>query len=275
MSRQQVRSVLRPDAADLTHPKEKNHTSSKLPIFASSNMLLRILSVAFDTHVPPWELPHFRAAVAHKVGLEHEWFHNHNNETGGFHMRYPLIQYHSERRGEQMQPVLLCMQQGVEEAHHFFSQADWNVRLGSRELPLRIAHLNMQEHQLRATAVPCRYRIHHWKPFNPDNYQQYNQLTGLAEQYQLLEGLLVSHILAFASGVGWQVSDHISLKITDVLKRDWMEYKGIKVLGFTLDFETNVMLPPGIGLGKAVSMGYGVVRLHNSGKKRGVMMNYE
>lgn len=48
---------------------------------------LRILSVAFDTPIEPWELRAFRGAVARKAGWEHELFHNHNNETGGFHYR--------------------------------------------------------------------------------------------------------------------------------------------------------------------------------------------
>jgi len=221
---------------------------------------LRILSVAFDTHVPPWELPHFRGAVAHKVGLEHEWYHNHDNEHGGFHQRYPLIQYKIDRVGDQMRPMLLCLQAGVEEAHHFFSQPDWGLRIGAQDHSMRIARLQVDQHTLRVTERPILYRIHHWKPFNPENYQHFRTLTGIAEQFAFLESLLSAHLLAFASGVDWQLPTRFDLKITDLLKRDWMEYKGIKVLGFTLDFEANLTLPSGIGLGKGVSTGFGVVR---------------
>lgn len=232
--------------------------------------LLRILTVSFDAHVPPWELPAFRGAVARKVGLAHEWYHNHDNEHGGYHQRYPLIQYKTDRSGDQMRPMLLCLQQGVEEAHHFFSQPDWNLRIGkAEEQALRIARLHMEQHHLRTTEQPLRYRLHHWKPFNPENYQQFRTLTGIAEQFAFLERLLATQILAFASGVGWQLTERFDLKITDLLKRDWMEYKGIKVLGFTLDFEANVTLPPGIGLGKGVSTGFGVVRRQPAaGEKR-------
>jgi hypothetical protein len=222
--------------------------------------LLRLLSVSFDTHVPPWELPQFRAAIAHKVGLEHEWFHNHDNESGGYHIRYPLIQYHTDRRGEQMQPSLICLQAGVEEAHHFFSQPDWNVRLGQRDLSLRIARLDMQQYHLRLDDKPRQYRLHHWKPFNSDNYRHYTSLRGIVEQCSFLEGILLANILTFASGVDWQIDERFPIKITQILKTEWMEYKGVKFLGFSLDFETPLVLPPGIGLGKAVSMGFGVVR---------------
>lgn len=40
---------------------------------------LRLLAVSFDTHINPWDLNKFRGAVSRKVGLEHEWFHNHDN----------------------------------------------------------------------------------------------------------------------------------------------------------------------------------------------------
>ncbi len=226
---------------------------------------LRILSVSFDAHVPPWQLPQFRGAMAHKVGLEHDWFHNHDNENGGYHQRYPLIQYKIDRRGEQMCPMLLCLQHGIEEAHHFFSRPDWSLRIGDRDLPMRIARLDVSQHPLRVTEAPLRYRLHRWKPFNPENYQHYRSLSGIAEQFAFLESLLGSHILAFASGVDWQIDGHFQLKITDLLKSEWMEYKGLKVMGFTIDFETNLTLPAGIGLGKAVSMGYGRLQRQRGG----------
>jgi hypothetical protein len=92
---------------------------------------LRTLAVTFDSQLPPWELPKFRGVFAHKVGLENEWFHNHNNETGGYHNRYPLIQYKvNARGGGAFQPMLLCIDQGVEEAHHFFSKPEWDMQVG-------------------------------------------------------------------------------------------------------------------------------------------------
>jgi hypothetical protein len=70
---------------------------------------LRILQVAFDTEIQPYELPYFRGAVARKVGIEHEWFHNHDNTNGGTHNRYPLIQYKLDTYKGQMRPMLLCL----------------------------------------------------------------------------------------------------------------------------------------------------------------------
>lgn len=222
---------------------------------------LRILAVSFDLPLQPWELPQFRGAIARKVGWQHEWFHNHDNTHGGYHQRYPLLQYKIERSADGLRPQLLCLQTGIEEAHHLFSQPDWDMQLGQRAVkPLRVARLHVDQYWLHTTDQPRRYRIHQWKPFNSDNYHTYRQIKGLAAQYTFLEQLLVAHLLAFASGVGWQLTERFNCCITDVLRRDWIDYKGIKVLGFTLAFEANVALPMGIGLGKGVSMGYGVVK---------------
>lgn len=94
---------------------------------------LRILSVAFDTSLQPWQLPQFRGAVTQEVGPEHDWFQNHNNETGGVHQRYPLIQYKIDAYKGQMRPMLLFLNEGIEEAQHFFSKHDWgrNFQLGN------------------------------------------------------------------------------------------------------------------------------------------------
>ena len=221
---------------------------------------IRILSVTFDIELEPWELPRFRGAIANKVGLEHEWFHNHNNETGGYHQRYPLIQYKLDTWKGHMRPMLLCLQHGVEEAHHFFTQPDWRLRIGRDEQLLRIARLHVDKVDLLIPEHNFTFRIHKWKAFNPDNYEIWQGLRGLADQFQFLERLLVAHIIAFAEGIGWVIPERFHVKITDLLKREWLDYKGVRVLAFTLDFEANIVLPEYIGLGKGAGVGYGVVR---------------
>lgn len=222
---------------------------------------LRSLAVSFDTHLAPWELPRFRGAIAQKVGLEHEWFHNHNAGTGGFHHRYPLIQYKIEPREGVFRPMLLCLESGVEAAHHFFSQPDWNLQIGERELPLRIANLNVQQTVLDVwEEKQFRYRIHNWQALNPEIYKEYRDLRGLRKKLELLERMLTAHLLSFAKGVDWHIEKPFKPSILDIQKEDWMQFKDVKVLGFTLDFECPLSLPEWIGLGKGVSIGWGVVR---------------
>jgi Cas6b C-terminal domain/Cas6b N-terminal domain len=221
---------------------------------------IRILEVSFDTEIQPYQLTQFRGAIAQKAGLQHELFHNHDNENGGFHNRYPLIQYKLDTHKGQMRPMLLCLEEGIEEAHHFFSQPDWSINLHGTQHPLRVARLHVNRYTLNVWQRQFSYRLHKWQPFNGDNYDKYKLLRGIAEKFQFLETLLRTQIQSFAKGVGWEIEEPIDLHITDLVKQEWLEFKSKKVLSFTLDFQTNVSLPDYIGVGKGASKGLGVVR---------------
>jgi hypothetical protein len=244
---------------------------------------LRLLAVSFDTEIKPWEITRFRGAVAQKVGIEHEWFHNHDNSpqsavsspesdgsessplgAGGakpkYHQRYPLIQYKIDTHGQQMRPMLLCLDDCIEEAHHLFSQADWTLRIGDTRHDLRIARLHVDQINLNVWERPFTYRLHKWRALNSDHFREWQQLRGQAEKFAFLDQVLVSHILSFARGVGWELDRRFDVKITRHLKEEWVSFKGIKMLAFTVEFTANLSLPDFIGLGAGVSEGFGVVR---------------
>ena len=222
---------------------------------------LRILAVSFDTNIQPYQLPAFRGAIAAKVGWEHDWFHNHDNENGGTHNRYPLIQYKLDTHNGQMRPMLLCLDNAIEEAHHFFSQPDWTVDLRTDTHALKIAKLNVHQYTLNTWQRPFSYRIHKWQAMNTENYKKYQTLRGLVERTSFLEHLLHNQIRSFAQGVDWDLTEDFTVKLLSMPKEEWVQYKQRqKTLVFTLDFEATVSLPDFIGLGKGASRGLGVLR---------------
>lgn len=226
---------------------------------------LRILAVSFDTTIQPYELQHFRGAVAQKVGLEHEWFHNHDNTNGTFHNRYPLIQYKLDTFKGQMRPMLLCLDNAIEEAHHFFSAPDWSLNINNAEHNLKIARLRVDSCRLNVWDSVFSYRLHKWQALNPENFEKYNALTNSIARTRFLEQLLRNQILSFAHGVDWDLNPDFELRIHSPIKEDWMDYKEKqKVLVFTLNFETTLSLPDFIGIGKGASRGLGVVRVNKN-----------
>ena len=229
---------------------------------------LRLLRVTFDCEIHPKQLSSFRAAIAQKVGLEHEWFHNHDNEKGGFHNRYPLIQYKLKTHLHKMQPMMLCLQEGIEEAHHFFSQPDWQVSVLGQTYDLKVADLHLDQIQIQTWDQSFQYRLHKWMPFNSDNYQEYMNLSGLVAQLRFLEEKLSRQIQSFGESIGWSVPQPLEVKLMSLLKTDYLQYKRVKALVFTIDFESNVSLPDFIGLGKGASRGMGVVRRHGPPRER-------
>lgn len=227
---------------------------------------LRVLNVVFDTYLEPWEIPKFRGAMANKVGLEHDWFHNHKSLENSitYHYRYPLIQY----KLHQKQPMLICIDQGVEEAQRFFAQADWTLVIGQKKHRMRIKSLTIHQFSLAVLPKKKEYRIHNWLALNQENYKQYMQLERLSEKLDFLEPILIGHILSFARGVGWEVPSSIQLSITDLLNTRWIKHKKVTKLAFNLHFKCNVFIPNFIGLGRGCSHGLGVVKENRVSTKR-------
>jgi hypothetical protein len=231
-------------------------------------MKIRTLAVTFDADLKPWELEKFRAAVAQKVGFEHDWFHNHNAETGGFYHRYPLIQYKIESSREAMRPMLLCIEQGVEEAHHLFSQPDWTLRIGDRQMPLRIHRLDVQQYNLGIFDTQFTYRLHKWMALNPENFEEFRRLDRLADRYEMLEKLLRNQIVGLYKDLGFESENQIEVRLTDLINDEWISYKNVKKLCFSVEFRSNTVLPDFIGLGKGTSLGFGVLRRQREPRPR-------
>lgn len=218
---------------------------------------LRILSVSFDTPIEPWELRAFRGAVARKAGWEHELFHNHNNDTGGFHYRLPLIQYKQDHG----RPMLVCLNEGIEELHHFFTQPDWTLDLNGRATPVRIARLDVKQYNLGVWAERTfRYHIRHWIALNEDNYATYTRLAGMVERLYFLENLLKNQLVGLLHQLGAEADRPVDVKLLAKKDERWVSYKGIKMLAFSLEFSCNVALPDWVGIGKGCSSGWGVIR---------------
>jgi hypothetical protein len=221
---------------------------------------LKILRVEFDSTIAPFEVPAFRGAINAKVGRENTLlFHNHLDDNK-FNYRYPLIQYKVVSK----RPTLLCLHEGVDEIHKFFEQRDWSICVGNRHLEMKIAKLDMNNFTMQVSDKSFDYEIRHWVALDQKSYAEYKALTGLAERLTKLESILVGNMIAFAKGIHWTLPPKeqtpLKVKIINIQEPHTVNIKGIKTLAFNLHFQANMFLPTYIGLGKNVSLGFGVVR---------------
>jgi len=215
---------------------------------------IRLLTVTFDAEIKAYEVPAFRGAIIDKVGQQHVLFHNHLND--GFRYQYPTIQYKAIRH----QPAIVCIDEGVDEIHRYFQQPDWSLWLGDRKMDMKVANLFLNQFTLQVWATTFKYAIHNWIALSQENYQKYKSIEAETDRLAMLERILTANILAFAKGVGWTVEKPIELKIISSPVTRPVPLKGQKLLAFDLQFTTNVSLPNYIGLGKSVSIGYGMIR---------------
>jgi len=220
---------------------------------------IKLLKVIFDLPIQEKELSEFRGAIAYKVP-EHVLFHNHiNAETKGglkYRYRYPLIQY--KRIGEARDAGIICLEDGVEEIHKLFEQADWTLHFRGGQ-KMQIKNLDLRQYHLQIMDHTRSYRLYNWLALNQKNYEHYRKLNLETEQFMYLEKILTAHILSFAKGLDWQIPAYFKVEITELLRSRAMKYKGTSLIAFTLRFKANLFLPSYIGLGKGASRGFGVV----------------
>jgi hypothetical protein len=217
---------------------------------------LKFLKVQFDTQIAAYEVSAFRGAIIDKVGREDTLlFHNHI-EDAQYNYAYPLIQYKCLHH----KPSIICLGEGVEEIHKFFGQPSWNLMIGDKRHEMKIDRLDLNQFKMQTWDKDFLYSIRNWLPITQKNYQEYTQLEGIADKVSYLEHKLVGHLMAFARGIDWFVEKEIKVKIIEYKEPHMLRLKGIKMMAFNLKFKTNVFIPNYLGLGKSVSLGFGVVQ---------------
>jgi hypothetical protein len=96
-----------------------------------------------------------------------------------------------------------------------------------------------------------------WTALNQYNFSKYIQV-GETEQQQQLKAILINNILSFYKGAGYLAENQIITCLQ--VRRKETQFKNQIMPAFEGTFTTNALLPEGIGLGKAVSRGFGTIR---------------
>ncbi len=220
---------------------------------------IRYLQVEFDETIAGYEIPAFRGAVIKKAGEGNVLFHNHLCDDR-FRYSYPLIQYKTSRN----RPVIICLEEAVDEIHRFFENSDWTINLSNRELKMNISSLRVNKFTLQVWDKHYSYRIRNWLALNQKNLERYDKIESLKMRIGFLEKILLGNILSMAKGLNWTVNRRISVSIKDIQEPRFTNYKGVKLLSFNVRFKANVFLPNFMGLGKGVSLGFGVINQEKS-----------
>ncbi|MDK2909975.1 MAG: hypothetical protein PWR20_1542 [Bacteroidales bacterium] len=215
---------------------------------------IRLLTVSFSAEMQPYEIPAFRGAVIDKVGPKHVLFHNHLED--GYRYKYPTIQY----KTIQSHPAIQCINDGVDEIHRYFQQPDWSIHIGDRKVEMKVNQLFLFNFPLEVWDKRVEYQIRDWLALSQENFLKFKQINSEIERLKMLQRILTGNILAFAKGVGWTIDKPIELSITSTPTTKTIPHKGNHLIAFNLTFSTNVSLPNHIGLGKRVSIGYGMIK---------------
>lgn len=225
---------------------------------------IRYIHLQFDQPLMAYDIPKFRAAVIEASKRQSDLFHNHASENGYIY-RYPLIQYKIiEKR-----PAIICLNEGTDDIHYLLNNREFKFTIGKEEMVFEIDELRLKYHTLQPWQESFHYHLHNWLPLNQENYQKYNELSGVVEKYQLLDGILKAHLLILLEETGIKSDIKLKANITEIQDERYLPLKGQYLKSMKLNFKTNVSLPNYIGLGKGSSVGFGIVkRINPSNGKR-------
>lgn len=216
---------------------------------------IKYLSIQFDQLFQSYDIPKLRAAIIEKTKRESSLFHNHLDDNHYIY-RYPLIQYKIKDR----KPCLICLSEATEDIHYLLKQKDFAFNINGKPYKFEIEDLNLRYHKLQTWDTSFTYSILNYMALNQDNFNLYKRCTSMLERIGFLENLLTKHIEIFATELGAHLPIELELKINDIIGEKSIEYKGIFHLTFSLQFTTNLDIPSYVGIGKGVSIGFGIVR---------------
>lgn len=218
----------------------------------------KTLTISFNLPIYPRQIKNWRGAFLQMAGWEDEQFHNHNNDPAkkaDFHYRYPQIQY----RIKDGKAAIFAINEGIPAIQKILATSDWNIEWEGKKRSLQIEDLRMNEHYIRTTTAPQKYRSHKWMALTEKNFEKWQACNSYLERVQLIEKLLTNHLLQGLWGMGWDSKERIQTNLLIINQILPVPYHQTKLLAFDIEFSTNILIPSGMAMGKAVSHGFGVI----------------
>ena len=216
---------------------------------------IRYLKIRFNQDISVRDIPKFRAAIIEKTERVSSLFHNHASDTQVMY-RYPLIQY----KITENKASIVCLQSGTDDIHFLLQQKEMNLRIGAKKSDFEIEDVDLHYDTVEIKDTTTSYTLHNWLALNQKHYAQWRACANDEKaQGEMLSRILRGNILSFAKGLDWWIEGRVEVEVTAVKAIKTRRFKQNEVLTFTVEFRTNVSLPEFVGLGKGVSVGFGVL----------------
>ncbi|GAB4008515.1 hypothetical protein GCM10028808_14850 [Spirosoma migulaei] len=197
--------------------------------------------------------------------------HNHLDSDAGtdgvadvkFRYAYPLVQY----KVLDHIPTLVGLGEGATLLTQLFLQMR-EVQIENETFPVLSKHIRHEQTPIGIADDLIEYRFETlWMALNQDNFRDYRRYTE-AEQQAQLKRVLTSQLLALFREFGLWLQPHERILVRLSVEERTTQFKNQTMVAFTGSFLANVILPDGIGLGKAVSRGFGALK-REEGRKGG------
>lgn len=217
--------------------------------------LIPTTSLLLDIPLRGNQVRNFRAAIIEATDRKLELLHN-KTEDGESVNRYPLVQY----RVRGGQASAWAVGPGCDHLRQWLFQSQGQLKMGGRTHAFRVVDWKDDRFELGMLPAekPQWYYLNRWLPLHKEKYMDWLHAPHLTARVGLMENQLVSHILAFARDLDWWLPERLHVNLQQIVHTRKVKFHDNNFVGFDVVFSANVALPPGIGLGHAVSHGYGI-----------------
>lgn len=179
--------------------------------------------------------------------------HNHF-ESGKNRYAYPLVQY----KVIENIPQLVGLNEGAKLLIELFLKIK-EIKIEDQIFPIYSKNISNSLLEIGLNDQLIEYRFETlWMALNQNNFSKYISLINNQEKESFLTKILIGNILSFFKYMNFSVAERIYVKLKFNEKET--AFKNNRMIAFTGSFTTNVLLPDLIGLGKAVSRGFGTIK---------------
>jgi len=184
---------------------------------------------------------------------EYLLLHHHIDYTDNLYT-YPRVQY----KIISGTPLVIGVEDGVDVLKEISDDLE-ELKLGRSIYRIK----SLQMNQFNADFGKCRENIRYrfltpWLALNSGNYERYRCIRDWKEKKEFLNSILVGNILSMSKGLNYIVMG--KLYAHSLIDEDRVRYKAISHTGFMGEFKINFRIPDLLGIGKAVSHGFGTIK---------------
>lgn len=194
-----------------------------------------------------------RGCLGHRFP-ENTLLHQHM-QNGKTAYIYPRVQYRVTRGV----PHVIGIADGVTALREVISSIK-DLDLYGEKYAVNI--VSVQEHTVDIvdTENPVEYRFATpWLALSQSNYKRYKNADNI-RQVELLQRILVGNVLSLGKSFGIMATERLEPKL--FLRPRTVTAKRQRLIGFVGRFQINFKIPPEIGIGHLVSIGFGEVAVN-------------
>ncbi len=215
-------------------------------------MDIATIILVLKTKVPVIDTPQkLRGYIGNKF-IDYPILHHHSDGQNNV-FSYPKVQYKIIGGT----PIIIGIEEGVDVLRSISGEIK-ELELGDKTYSIEEKQIIEKNQEFGLTDIPQQYVfLTPWVALNEKNYSDFNKLHP-KEQILRLHKILAGNILSISKFLEYVVLEQIHVKTKLQPKKVYS--KGIPLVGFEGEFQTNFNIPNYFGIGKSVSRGFGTVK---------------